>query len=368
MEKFPVIIIGGGPAGASLSIFLKQEGIDSLIIEKGGHYRYKVCAGGIPISIFKWIPSELVNFEKTEYNTLLVDYKGEQVKSNVKSPFSYGVERANFDEYLRNGLNVHYNEIFITYIEEKDYVTVKTDKAVYKCKFLVGADGVESKVSIIAGIGKKRKFIIAEEKEVPIRLEDKNIARIYLGYNFLGYGWRWGKQNSYAVGIGALQKYFKRGIIQRIDTTEYEIKIYPIALWDGPQKLTKGRIALVGEAASLVDPFTAAGILPAVQSAKVLSEVICENLIKSSSNLEKYDNILQDIIYRDFTNAITLSKVFYIFLPLLKNVLLKESTLDYVVSMAHKDYISYREILQKIQNSRRFNLKFLNAIVKIISK
>lgn len=368
MKSFPVVIVGGGPSGSTLAHFLKEKGIESLIIEKANHFRYKVCAGGIPVSIFKWLPDNLSYFEKTEYDTLLLDYKGEQVTSSIKLPFSYGVERTEFDEYLRSGLNVHYNESFLNYNEEKDYIIVKTDKASYKCSFLIGADGVGSRVSIVSGIGRKRKFVIAEEKEAPLRVDDKNIAKIYLGYNFLGYGWRWAKQNSYSIGIGALQKYFKRGTIQKIDETEYKVKTFPIALWDGFQKLTKGRVALVGEAAALVDPFTAAGILYAIQSSRILSEVIYENLKIKNSNLEKYNDLLQEAIYSEFTYAITLSKVFYIFLPIIKNILLRESTLNYVVNMAHKGYISYKEILQRIQNSKRVNLQFLAAIIKLISR
>lgn len=34
MKSFPVVIVGGGPSGSTLAHFLKEKGIESLIIEK----------------------------------------------------------------------------------------------------------------------------------------------------------------------------------------------------------------------------------------------------------------------------------------------------------------------------------------------
>jgi len=45
MEEYPVIIVGSGPAGSACAKALGEEGIKSLVIEKGTLPRHKTCSG-----------------------------------------------------------------------------------------------------------------------------------------------------------------------------------------------------------------------------------------------------------------------------------------------------------------------------------
>ncbi len=369
MQRYTVIIIGGGPAGASLSRYLKYEGVDSLIVEKEDHNRYKVCAGGLPVSTLQISPVNLKYFSKTAYDSLQVNYKDMKIiDTTIKKIFAYGVDRAQFDEFLRTDLDVSYNEKFLSYEEEKGGVKVKTNKNEYYCNFLIGADGVGSRVSIISGLGKKTKFINAEEKEVKKTLENRNIARIYLGFNYLGYAWVWGKENSYAVGSGALKKYYKPGVANIIDKNDAPIRFFPIALWDFPQKLARGRVALVGEAGALVDPFNAAGIYPAILSSMLVSQSIIRALKNGNTSIDDYDEKLEENLYSEYRYAVFLSRVFFLFLPMLYASILRTSTLDYVVELSSRGNISYRDIYDRIENSGNRKLKFAYLLMKLITK
>ena len=44
-----MIIVGAGPAGATLAGELSRQGLDVLILEKERLPRYKACAGGITV-------------------------------------------------------------------------------------------------------------------------------------------------------------------------------------------------------------------------------------------------------------------------------------------------------------------------------
>lgn len=367
MEKHDVLIIGGGPSGATLAHFLKEMNIDSVVVERANHFRDKTCAGALPKGIFNILPEEVKNsFAYVSYRKFRVFYKGNlAVESSFDEPFAFGVMRSEFDEALRNGLDVRYEETFQNFEEEKDKVIVKTSKNEYAAKFLVGADGVGSKVSILTGLNRKTKIIIAEEKELPKKLNEESL-NVYLGNNFLGYGWKFDKLNCTSVGAGSLKKYFKKGISNAVDGEEAKIKTYPISLWDGDMMLSKGRVVLVGEAGSIVDPFSAAGIYHSILSSRLLSQVIYENLQAGASNFDKYIELLNGTIFEEFKYARILSSAFYPFLPVVKNVVFRKHILDFIVeSQNGSGYLSYKRIFERFSSSKHFQTRFIRTLLKL---
>ena len=369
MKNYSVIIIGGGPAGATVGQCLKEKNIDYLIIEKGGSYRDKVCAGGIPHGVIDLLPDNLKNFEKMEYDALSIDFGG-KLSNTVKlnKPFLYGVERTKFDLHLRKGLNLHYNEKFIGFNNEKNNISVRTNKTTYTAKFLVGADGVGSRVSILSGLARKKRFILGEEKEVfQKNITAQNTVKLFLRYNYLGYGWIFPKQDHYSAGSGALQKYFlnsSKGTVEKFDKGKGETKIYPISLWGGEEQLANGRIALAGEAGNLVDPFTAAGIYPAMLSAKLLAAVIENNLKNGKSDLQEYNKLLINELGEEFNCALLLSKMFYPLLPLIKNVIISKSTMQQAMESVSSGYISYKTFYMKVQRTKKIPVKIAYFLVQ----
>lgn len=369
MEKHDVIIIGGGPSGATLAHFLKEKGIYSVVIEKGNHFRDKVCAGGLPLGIFDILPQSVSrDFEYVPYKTFRVSYRGIIEESvTFDKPFSFGVMRSSFDEHLRNNIDVRYNEEFISFEEKANEVIVKTNKNVYSGAFLVGADGIGSKVALFANLNKKTKIVIAEEKELRKENNSDDALNVYLGYNFLGYGWKFTKKDFISVGAGAMKKFYKKGISNLIDPTYADIKIYPISLWDGDYNIAKGRVALVGEASSIVDPLNAAGIYHSIFSAKLLSEVILYNLKKGSKDFSQYLHLLDSTIFEEFRYGIALSNAFYPFLPMIKKVILNEHILEFIIRAQEKSgYLSYKEVFKRFEKSKRIEIKLIYAILKIL--
>jgi hypothetical protein len=73
--------------------------------------------------------------------------------------------RSQFDEHLRKGVNVKYQEKFISFEEDKSGVFVRTDKNAYSGKILVGADGIGGLVSILSGLNKKPKLSLQKKKK-----------------------------------------------------------------------------------------------------------------------------------------------------------------------------------------------------------
>ena len=109
-----VIIIGGGPAGAALGSYLSLAGIDNMIIEKAIHPRPHVGESMVPAStlIFK----EIGVLEKMDQAGFVRKYGaawhppsgsgvldiqlGEFAEKEVEQPYTYHVERSQFDLLL----------------------------------------------------------------------------------------------------------------------------------------------------------------------------------------------------------------------------------------------------------------------------
>jgi len=368
MENYDVIIVGGGPAGSTLAHFLGSYGINSVVLEKGVPFRDKVCAGGLPKGIFDILPESVdKNFDYVSYKTFRVFYKGEiAAETELKEPFAFGVMRSQFDEHLRKGVNVKYQEKFISFEEDKSGVFVRTDKNAYSGKILVGADGIGGLVSILSGLNKKTKIIIAEEKEIP-KKDHESSLNVFLGNFALGYGWKFDKKDVTSVGAGALKRYYRKGFSNFVDKTRAPTKVYPISLWDRDENIAKGRVVLVGEAASIVDPFSAAGIYHSILSSKILAESIKESFDKGNISFTNYIEKLNNSIFDEFKYAGILSSAFYPMLPLLKRVVFKPHILEFILEAQNETgYLSYRKVFERFSKSSHLEVRIALGILKLL--
>ncbi|MGB9695104.1 MAG: hypothetical protein ACPLZB_03875, partial [Caldisericaceae bacterium] len=214
----------------------------------------------------------------------------------------------------------------------------------------------------------KPYFIVAEEAETTVSATSNQVAKIFLGFNRMGYGWTFPKSDSVSIGSGAVKGSFVRGTMNKFaDNPHLKPHIFPISIWNGVETLTKNRVALVGEAGSIVDPFSAAGIYSGIASSKILSSVIKRALVSGSSSIDSYNEQLDQKIYQEFRYAKLLSTMFYPFLWLTKKVIVKQSTLRMALEEAKQGYISYREVYQRVANSQHPELRIILLLAKLIN-
>ena len=123
---YPVIIVGAGPAGAIASLFLSNEKITHLIIDKGVFPRDKICGDAVSGKMLEIIakvkPKEVREFAKNNEATLLT-YGIQFVAPNGKAvdiafpkpkgdlPVGFLSTRLEFDNFLFNLLPSEYADI-----------------------------------------------------------------------------------------------------------------------------------------------------------------------------------------------------------------------------------------------------------------
>jgi flavin-dependent dehydrogenase len=160
-----------------------------------------------------------------------------------------------------------------------DGVTVRTPADSYRGRVLIGADGANGVTARTAGLDGPRDLAVAYEGNIPfpegLPAEWEETAALDLGLIPGGYGWLFPKGDHVNIGAGGW-KYTAPTLRARLDqvTRHYGFAPHQLAGLRGHHlpvrrpgaPIAGGRVALVGDAAGLVDPLSGEGIYAAIAS------------------------------------------------------------------------------------------------------
>ena len=181
-----------------------------------------------------------------------------------------------------------------------------------RCRVLVGADGTGSRVRRLAGLrlNEDRHTAVGLRAYAQAEgLDDEAIRIDWLENLVPGYGWTFplahGKVN---IGVGIDKRDFKRsgtGLESYLD--EYvrylssqgvairnlgDLKAHPLPLASqAPPLVPHRRMALVGDAAAMIDPFTGEGIHYGIWAGRLLGSIVGEWVNRGGdlqAGLERY--------------------------------------------------------------------------------
>lgn len=306
-SDFDVIISGAGPAGCTAALALGSSGLRVALIEKEQFPREKVCGDAIPA----YVPKVLATIDPS-YRAALEEIQDKNPVSICRyvSPGRTALDiafrengmvcrRSVFDSFLLNLASRLDNLTVITGTQIKDIRAGSQGFAVFTgngdeltAKLLIGCDGS-------AGISKR---ILAPYKHEPS--EGSVAVRAYfsgikdnphetLEFHFLkkllpGYFWIFPLPgNEFNAGIGMPSAIVTSGKINLRDmmmkiietdpvigprfsgaSMKGDIKGHFLPLFTRKRKISGERFMLCGDAASLVNPATGAGIGQAMQSGR----------------------------------------------------------------------------------------------------
>lgn len=318
MERFDVVIIGGGPSGSSTGALLAKKGFSTLIIDKHSFPRKKLCAGGItPLSksLYDQIFGEgSYTFSDTtdEFNIFFME------KFILKGDHFYTlnfVRREVFD----NQLLTRYKEFGGKSIEGKKAVKFDLDNKIVTLddgqeigyKVLVGADGATSMVR--KQLNKDYSPDIFCMEAYLKNTQNTHAVSLYAGMGG-GYGWIFPHGDTVAVGYcgpSARGKQNRDEFKDFIKLTGFECEennlkgaFIPTVPVEVP---CYKDVLLVGDAGGFVFPFTGEGLCFAPYTAMQASQTICDYLegkITTEELPAKYKESLKKIygIGHDFND------------------------------------------------------------------
>ncbi|RLF61186.1 MAG: hypothetical protein DRN25_00935 [Thermoplasmata archaeon] len=300
--KYDVVVVGSGPGGCMAAKRLAELGIDVLLIEKRPEIGVPVrCAEATGIKGLKELGIELDKryIASVTRGAYVFSPDGTKIDMTGKEYTGYILERRIFDKYLailaaKAGAEV-LTRTYAYDLKMKNGcvsgVMLKrfSEKFEVKCKAVVAADGIESKIGRKAGlntttkVGEMTSNVQFEMAGIDIEPE---IMELYFGNKVApgGYAWVFPKGEDIAnVGLG-VRKTEKRAIDylrEFINSKEHlkKGKVCGMVVGgvpvQGPIDKSYGNgIVLVGDSARQVDPLTGGGIHNAMKCGIIAAETL----------------------------------------------------------------------------------------------
>jgi len=328
-RSYDVIIVGAGPAGATLGYELARKGIEALILEKDRLPRYKPCAGGVTVKTAKLLDLDIEPVTRQVVYGVRAVYKGKKEFTRwYDKPLIYMVMRDEFDYLLvrraqEAGAVVADNQRVCQIEATADGVEVRTTDDTFSGEILAGADGANSVVARSLGLAKGIEFGIGMATEISVPGEGlvkwDSLMGLDLGNIRGGYGWIFPKKDHLSVGVGGplrqakklkrcRQKMLTRLQFESYETTSLRSHFLPVLKKGMPIHQDRG--LLVGDAAGLLDPLTGEGIYYAVRSAEIAASTIGECLQSGTIDLRGYQDTVAEEIIPELRASRALARLF----------------------------------------------------------
>ncbi|MEH0022338.1 MAG: geranylgeranyl reductase family protein [Desulfobacter sp.] len=305
---YDVIIIGAGPAGTATGYDLSMAGLSVLILDRRTFPRKKACAGGITpkaMNVFAYDISGQI--ERVCREVRVCRPGGRSFTVREKVPLCYMTRRERLDSFsLNKAVSVGSRFLAVSRlcrISQTDRsVAVHTSDSCFTGRYLIGADGANSKVrQLAARPGNPYRVRKYPALEADVAVDPEHFPMEFdFSQGLPGYYWIFPKKDYVNIGIfaapgsravttGHLAAYAQK----RLGNDRLcNIKGYPIGSGGSygfpAQRPGTGRILLAGDAAGFAEPLLGEGIYFALKSGRLAAASIIRAIQDGGNALDAY--------------------------------------------------------------------------------
>ena len=315
METRDVLIVGGGPGGASCAGRLREHGVDCLVLDSETFPRLKLCAGWITPEVVQTLgldpatyPHRFLTFERMRVNLRGIGF-------TLKTP-QHSIRRVEFDDWLltRSGAEVVQHNV--RRIERDGDGYVVDDR--YRGRFLVGAGGTKCPVyrELFRAADPRARELqaVALEEEFAYDWQDPDCHLWFFDKGFPGYAWYVPKRDGYLnVGIGGMASQLKvrdedikshwAHLVDKLDRLglvrghAFDPKGYSYYLRAEVQTVRRDNAFLVGDSAGLATRDMCEGIGPAILSGLRAADAIATGVPYTLDGIPRF-SIAQPLFHK----------------------------------------------------------------------
>ena len=398
-QFFDVVIIGAGPSGSNAAISYKKLNPDLKIalVDKAIFPRDKSCGdafGPGVISALKRFGNEHILEDEPEVvSTTLFGPKNIGIQNyipevkNKEDSIVYVIPRLDLDNRILNLAKEEEVETFEGYrfskfFNNEESVSVEIEneakeKYILEAKLLVGADGANSRVRKSLNLKQNSDW----NKAIAIRayIDSPNYLEIFKERTLMfeinvsaikGYAWAFpSKGNLLNIGIGVPLSVFKKEkmdiknlldeFVKTLESRGVEVenlrmeKSFMLPFASSRPKLGHNRVALIGDAGSMINPMSGEGIFYGMEAGFLLANETHQLINESGSELNKgitkYEKVFNKRFGKHFLSCSLARLVFqspFMTKRLLNIASLDQHTIDFVVELLFDEAnLTIKEIL-----------------------
>jgi geranylgeranyl reductase family protein len=301
MERFDVLVVGGGPAGSATAHHLAVAGHSVLLADKATFPRDKPCGGGLTTRAFLRCPVDPTPVVEDRVESVELRFRySDSVRRDARAPVIWMTQRRRLDAFLLDAARAQGVDVREGASVELGDVT-KVDGRPVTADVVVGADGANGTTARALRLGQGIVHGVALEGNVPYgrvsRERYGGCAVVELADIPGGYGWVFPKGDHVNVGVGAWQAEGPRLRTFLAETCAAHgllpedlenVRGHRLPLRRPGTPIAGERALLVGDAAGLIDPVSGDGMYECFVSASLAAAAIADLLGGSASSLAPY--------------------------------------------------------------------------------
>ena len=332
-----VLVVGGGPGGASAAFWLAQRGVDVLLVEKKHYPREKACGDGLTPRAVRQLIDMGFDFDRPDVHRVvgLRSYAGDVMlempwpEHSIYPNWGATLRRSDLDGRVAAlaesaGATVLQGVEAVAVVEDGNLTAVELkrnggDSDVVRPRYVVVADGSLSRFGRQLGTERRRDYpfglAVRGYWESPNStdgfIESQLDSRDREGRAMPGYGWVFPMgDGTVNVGAGLVSTFKGWKDINTSRILEAYLAELPEHWHVGPEPVARpigGKLpmafsvgpksgrnwVLVGDAAGAVNPFNGEGIDYAYETGRTAAGLIANALVNDDPDaLAAYDDIL----------------------------------------------------------------------------
>jgi flavin-dependent dehydrogenase len=302
INKFDIVIVGGGLAGLSSAIHLSKFDLTILLIDKSGYPKHKVCGEYISNEVIPYLEYLDINpFDlgaKKIDRFLLSTPKNRKIETELPLG-GFGISRYALDQALANkamncGVEILIDSVIdIKFVNELFTVETKTNSS-FTSKIVIGAYGKRSAIDIKLD----RNFIKKESPFLAVKthMQGEFPEDMVALHNFKGGYCGLSKVEDdtinvcYITDFDSFKKYksiedFQENVLYKNpnlkEIFEKGISVFPKSLTISQisfadKNPVENHILMCGDTAGMIHPLCGNGMSMAIRSAQLVSQLIID--------------------------------------------------------------------------------------------